>query len=115
MQSDSCRLVTFPYFSPLHSQHQQFGIKHQQNPALVREVANRMARIHHISVPLRKSAENWALKQIRQFLESAFENCNVAQLIEELNLTTLKEKDIWKEFAKLEKLIDTANSAQVSF
>ena len=74
-----------------------------------------MARIHHISVPLRKSAENWALKQIRQFLESAFENCNVAQLIEELNLTTLKEKDIWKEFAKLEKLIDTANSAQVSF
>ena len=39
----------------------------------------------------------------------------MAQLIEELNLATLKKKDIRKEFAQLEKLIATVNSAQVSF
>ena len=52
---------------------------------------------------------------MRQFLKFAFDNCNVSQLIEELNLPTLKEKDIWKEFAQLEKLIATINSDQVSF
>ena len=92
--------------------HEQFRIKHQQNPKLLRESAQLLAKIHHLNVPICKDG-TWLLRVMREWIEYAYDKCHVRQLVEQFDLDAFKRRDLLEEFTDFEELIRGANSPLV--
>jgi len=90
-----------------YHKHEQFRVKHQQQPALLRQVAQKLARIHSLVLPIRK--QPWQLRECRAGIEFCYSTTDVPKLVEELNLDQFKRRDLAVEFADLERILERAN------
>ena len=70
---------------------------------MVKELAQKLARIHYTKVPTKKKLR--LFKQIRTDVKEAYERFPIGQLIDELKLDCLKENDLLKEIDFIEKVV----------
>lgn len=87
-----------------YHKHEQFRPKHQKDAKLLKELAQLLAKIHHLNVPIRKN-NNWLLTEMRNMLNAGYANTDVKGLVEELDLKQFKNKDLADEFEEFEVLI----------
>lgn len=92
--------------------HEQFRAKHQQTPKLLKDLAQVIAKIHHLNVPINKKS-NLLFDEMRNMIHFAYKECQVEELVNELNLETFKSHDLREEFDYLITLIDSLKSPVV--
>lgn len=85
--------------------HEQFRAKHHAKPNLKRDVMTLLAKINHLKVPIRKTA-NIVFADLRKKIQFGYDHCNVEKLAQELDLPTLKQFHVMKEYEELMKRIE---------
>lgn len=85
--------------------HEQYRAKHHAKPHLKRDVMTLLAKINHLKVPIRKTA-NLVFADLRRKIQFGYDHCQVEKLSEELDLPTLKQFHVMKEYEELMKRID---------
>lgn len=93
-------------------QHEQFTVKHQQNPEKLRELVNSIARAHHLNVPIRKTT-NWIFNQITESFKIAYSECNAKALIEKVGAESFQKFDPQSEVKELIKHVEKLKSPSV--
>ncbi|XP_054157318.1 choline/ethanolamine kinase-like [Oppia nitens] len=89
--------------------HRQFRIAEQSNPKLVDEVFRKLARIHAMDVPIKRT--NNRLDRINELYKFIFEdNVDIKEILETNNCQTLLNTDIKSEIEFIRNLIVKANS-----
>jgi choline/ethanolamine kinase len=89
--------------------HRQFRIEEQNDPNLVNELSRKLARVHAMDVPIKKTG-NWVFETFDSFYEIAYQKFPINQLIEECNCETLKKHDLKKEIQWLKNCVKETNS-----
>lgn len=89
-------------------QHEQFRKKHQDNPVLLKELATMLATIHHLDVPLVKSA-NLMLQDFVNNINIGYDELNVQEIIEECQLENLLKKSLKVAMAELLEYVRQMN------
>lgn len=94
--------------------HEKFGPDHMKNPAIVRQVAHALAKLHSIEVPIRKRPAYWNLRQAEEMISAAFKELPVEDVIREGGpLPALSKYDIRKEIVWLKRAIEELNAPLV--
>lgn len=75
-------------------------MKHQQNERLVRKVAQLIARVNHINVPIPKNP-NHIMEQIKANLESGYLGGKIQSIAKEFQLPNLLHHDLMEDFVHL--------------
>ncbi|UXI20513.1 differentially expressed in FDCP 8 [Sarcoptes scabiei] len=77
-------------------EHEQFRVKHQQNPILLRRLAQKLAEINLLEVPIEK--DRFAiLKIIENYIGENYVRLRLDQLRDELELSNLKSNNLIEE------------------
>lgn len=92
-----------------YTEHEHFRPKHQQNQTLVYEMANLLAKLHNLEMPISKN-NSWPFKEIEDKLNCGYAQQFTKKHIEEFNLTELQNQDLRKEFTYLKSLLKKVNS-----
>ncbi len=87
-----------------YTEHEHFRPKHQQNQTLVYEMANLLAKLHNLEMPISKN-NSWPFKEIEDKLNCGYAQQFTKKHIEEFNLTELQNQDLRKEFTYLKSLL----------
>ena len=87
-------------FIQAYHRHEQLRARHQADPALRRQLMLLLAKIAHLQVPIRKTA-NVVLETAGEYVAYGYEHFQVQALAEELNLAHLKVTDIRAEHREL--------------
>ncbi|CAG2106607.1 unnamed protein product, partial [Medioppia subpectinata] len=89
--------------------HRSFRVDEQKNPKLVRELAQKLARLHSTSVPIKKFS-NWIPNYFDEYYSEANSRFELQTLYEECNCETFKTHDLDTELEWLKKLIVETDS-----
>lgn len=76
---------------------------------MLQNLARVIANIHHLNVPISKE-NNLLFKEMRKMINFAYKECQVEELVNELQLETLKANDLREEFDILSNLIENLKS-----
>ncbi|CAG2100036.1 unnamed protein product [Medioppia subpectinata] len=91
--------------------HRQFTKAEQNNPQLVRQVFEGLARVHAMDVPTKR--EHWFFRNADKWYIRAQNNAETQTLIKELNLETLKTHSLKAEMDFLKQVVDKCESPMV--
>ncbi|CAG2172746.1 unnamed protein product, partial [Oppiella nova] len=91
--------------------HRQFKLEEQNNPKLVEELFQKIARVHALDVPLPK--KHWLFREIELNYEEAYKRHPINELIEELSCETIKTHDLKTEIQWLKDMSVKINSPLV--
>ena len=89
--------------------HKCFRMEQQSDGQLVDQLARKLAKIHSMDVPIKKSS-NWTFHFFDTSYKVANERFDLNSLYEECNCETLKAKDLKEELENLKQLIIKADS-----
>ncbi|XP_054157299.1 choline/ethanolamine kinase-like [Oppia nitens] len=89
--------------------HKQFSKDQQSDPKLVKELAQKLAGIHALNVPISKTT-NWLFKYFDDSYQLANESFDIPALINESNSQTLKMYDLYEELVWLKDQISKIDS-----
>ena len=91
------------------SQHKCFRSEEQTNTELIEEVALKLARVHAMDVPIKRTGD-LLIEYFNHTFSFANEKFDLKQLFEESNSQTLKNYDIGQELEWLKKVVLTSDS-----
>ncbi|XP_054157302.1 choline/ethanolamine kinase-like [Oppia nitens] len=89
--------------------HRQFRVDEQNNPKLVSELATKLAQIHAMDVPIKKS-NNWIFETFDRSYEEANNLFDLKALYDECNCQTLKGHELIDEIQWLKDTITSLDS-----
>lgn len=90
-------------------QHRHFGAKEQENPILVEKLARKLARLHAMNVPIKKTGD-WIRESFSKWYKKTEKKFGLKKLIEQYKCETLKTHDIRAEMEWLFQTIDQLDS-----
>ncbi|XP_054157298.1 choline/ethanolamine kinase-like, partial [Oppia nitens] len=90
-------------------QHKRFTKDQQSDEKLVKELAEKLARIHAMDVPISKT-NNWLFKYFDDNYRAANKSFDIPVLIDESNCETLKTYDLYEELCWLKDQIRSIDS-----
>ncbi|XP_054156776.1 choline/ethanolamine kinase-like [Oppia nitens] len=89
--------------------HRQFKLEEQRNPNLVDEVFRKLARIHAMDVPIKRS--DWIFNDMDHSYRVLFEgDINIREIFEQNNCEYLLKADFKTEIEWLRQLVDKSDS-----
>ncbi|CAG2100653.1 unnamed protein product [Medioppia subpectinata] len=91
--------------------HRQFTKAEQSKPSLVRQVFERLARVHAMDVPTKR--EHWFFSTADKWYRKTQDNTETQSLIKELNLESLATHSLKAELDFLKLVVDECESPMV--
>ncbi|CAG2169818.1 unnamed protein product [Oppiella nova] len=91
--------------------HRQFKLEEQQNPKLVTEVFQKLARVHAMDVPIKRT--HWFLAEMDRFYGLVQNKLNTHINNNEYNLETFKKYDLKTEKEFIQELVVKSKSPMV--